>query len=90
MEVLRGGCFCGANRFEAGDLYDAGYCHCSMCRRFSGAPAVAWANLRGRDFRLVRGAPRGFRSSEHWVRYFCPSCGGPARGSGRQREPEGM
>jgi len=26
---------------------------------------------------LHRGAPRAFRSSEHWVRYFCASCGCP-------------
>lgn len=80
MDVLRGGCFCGAVRFEADDFFDTGYCHCSICRRFAGAPAVAWANLPGRDFRLTRGAPRGFQSSERWVRYFCTSCGAPVYG----------
>jgi len=76
-EVLRGGCFCGAIRFELSAVYDAGYCHCSICRRMSGAPAVAWANVLGRDFRLTQGSPRGFASTEPWRRYFCPDCGAP-------------
>lgn len=75
--ILRGGCHCGAVRFEVDHLHDAGYCHCSICRRFSGAPAVAWANTHARSFRLTRGSPKGFASSDHWVRFFCPTCGCP-------------
>ena len=84
-DPLRGGCACGAVRFEIDALHDAGYCHCTICQRFSGAPAVAWANAEGRCFRLLQGSPRGFRSSEHWVRYFCPDCGAPVYQ--RHREP---
>jgi hypothetical protein len=76
-QVLQGGCFCGAIRFEIRALNDAGYCHCSICRRMSGAPAVAWANAHGRNFRLLAGRPRAFASSEHWTRYFCSDCGAP-------------
>jgi hypothetical protein len=79
-QLLRGGCFCGAVRFEADELFDTGYCHCSICQRFSGAPAVAWANMPARSFRITRGLPRGFASSDHWVRYFCSSCGCPVYG----------
>lgn len=79
-ETFRGGCFCGAVRFEIRELFDAGYCHCSICRRFSGSPFVLWANAPGRAFRLVAGRPRGFTSSDHWVRYFCPTCGAPVYG----------
>jgi hypothetical protein len=75
--TLRGGCYCGAVRFEVDDLFDAGYCHCSICRRFSGAPVVLWANAPARQFRVTTGEPRGFASSAHWVRYFCPTCGSP-------------
>jgi hypothetical protein len=75
--TIRGGCYCGAIRFEVDDLFDAGYCHCSICQRFSGAPAVAWANTPARNFRLIRGTPSAFSSSDHWVRYFCPTCGAP-------------
>jgi hypothetical protein len=79
-DTFRGGCFCGAVRFELSEIFDAGYCHCSVCRRFSGAPFVLWANAPGRAFRLTAGAPAGFASSDHWVRYFCPSCGAPVYG----------
>ena len=76
-DALRGGCLCGDVRFEIDEVYDAGYCHCSICRRSSGAPAVAWANLPSRAFRLVAGETRAFASSENWVRHFCPRCGAP-------------
>ena len=78
--TLSGGCFCGAIRFKVDDLFDAGYCHCSICQRMSGAPAVAWANTPARNFRVTKGEPEGFSSSEHWVRLFCPSCGSPVYG----------
>lgn len=80
MSAFRGGCFCGAVRFEADDLFDAGYCHCTICQHFSGAPAVAWANLPGRDFRITQGKPAGYASSDSWVRYFCADCGAPVYG----------
>lgn len=78
--TFRGGCFCGAVRFELDEILDAGYCHCSICRRFSGAPLVVWANTPGRAFRITGGNPSGFASSDHWVRYFCSTCGGPVYG----------
>ncbi len=74
---LEGGCYCGAIRYEISEVYDAGYCHCSICRRMSGAPAVAWANLPSKSFRLLSGEPRKFQSSASWARFFCPACGSP-------------
>ena len=70
-----GGCFCGSVRYAAQAVFDAGYCHCSMCRRFSGAPAAAWFNVREEYFAVTSGSPSLFRSSEHFTRYFCPTCG---------------
>jgi hypothetical protein len=67
-------------RFEISEIFDAGYCHCSICRRFGGAPLVLWANAPGRAFRVTAGAPTGYASSEHWVRYFCATCGCPVYG----------
>ena len=68
--ILTGGCYCGAIRFEVDDFFDAGYCHCTICRRFSGAPAVVWANTPAHDFRVTRGEPKGFSSSDHWMPFF--------------------
>ena len=74
-QPLTGGCYCGAIRYHVVEIFDAGYCHCSVCRRISGAPAIAWANVRSDCFRLIRGSPRQFASSEQYVRCFCPECG---------------
>jgi len=76
-DPLGGGCFCGAVRYEVGAIIDAGYCRCSICRRMSGSPAIAWATAERAKFRLTSGCPRAYRSSEHWARYFCEACGSP-------------
>lgn len=88
-EAFQGGCFCGAVRFEIGEIFDAGYCHCSICRRFSGSAFVLWANAPGRAFRITAGDPVGFASSDRWKRYFCPTCGAPVYGRHPSPPPEG-
>jgi hypothetical protein len=52
-------------------------CHCSICRRTSGAPFVAWFTVAEPEFRVTAGEPASFRSSEHGRRSFCPRCGTP-------------
>jgi hypothetical protein len=38
-EKVTGGCLCGAVRYEAiGDPFSVIHCHCSSCRRHTGAP----------------------------------------------------
>lgn len=73
--VFEGGCFCGALRYRFVGVFDAGYCHCSICRRTTGAPVIAWVNTPRRDFTWLAGTPRSMRSSEHFERLFCPTCG---------------
>ena len=76
--MLKGGCFCGWVRYEAGDTpTQAIACHCSICRRTSAAPFVAWFTVAPQSFRIVSGQPKSFRSSDHATRTFCPSCGTP-------------
>ena len=74
--MLKGGCFCGAVRYEAeGETWHATLCHCSICRRTSGAPIVAWFTVRAGAFRIVAGEPACFRSSAAATRTFCRACG---------------
>jgi hypothetical protein len=76
--MLHGGCFCGAIRYEIqGTPFQETNCHCSICRRTSGAPFVAWFSVRKVSFRFVAGEPRRFRSSAQGTRSFCPACGTP-------------
>ena len=71
----QGGCFCGAIRYRFKNVFDAGYCHCSICRRTSGAPVYAYVNTPRVSFALLRGAPRFVATSVEFQRAFCADCG---------------
>ena len=78
MAQIEGGCFCGAIRyeFEGGD-YPIANCHCSMCRKTSGAPYVTWAVVPKSAFSFTSGSPTKLISSEAGTRQFCNKCGTP-------------
>lgn len=87
--MLTGHCFCGAVRYEAGGMpSQETNCHCSMCRRISGAPFVAWFTVPAIDFRIVAGKPARFRSSDHGTRTFCAGCGTPLTFQSARRPAE--
>lgn len=83
--MIRGGCLCGAVRFEIDRVVGPfELCHCSRCRKASGAAFVAAVGVRTADFRLLQGAdsieryeapllerPPAYRTS------FCRRCGSP-------------
>lgn len=76
MSVHDGGCLCARVRFRvtAAPL-DSGYCHCRMCQRNSGAPAVAWVTFPAAGFEWIAGKAAEYASSTHAVRSFCATCG---------------
>lgn len=74
----QGGCFCGEIRYEfEADEVPAADCHCTMCRKTSGAPYVSWLVVPADAFSFTRGEPKLLASSEHGRRYFCQDCGTP-------------
>jgi hypothetical protein len=74
--MLKGGCYCGAVRYEAaGTPFNETSCHCTICRGTTGAPFVAWFSVRREDFRFVAGTPTRFASTEKAFRSFCGHCG---------------
>jgi hypothetical protein len=74
--MLKGGCFCGAIRYEAGSApFDETVCHCTICRRTTGAPFVAWFSVPRSGFQFLQGSPTRFRSTAKGTRTFCPCCG---------------
>jgi hypothetical protein len=74
--MLRGGCFCGDIRYEAdGTPFNESNCHCSICRRTTGAPFVTWFSVARPAFRLVSGTPVRFNSTDKGTRGFCRRCG---------------
>ena len=87
---IEGGCFCGSIRytFEESD-YPSGNCHCSMCRRTSAAPFVAWLVVPLNGFEYTKGKPKTLESSSHGTRYFCEECGTPVACI-LERDPENI
>ena len=76
MRSQDGGCLCGRVRFRvSGEPLDAGYCHCRMCQRNSGAPVVAWATFDSGGFSWIAGRPQAYASSARAQRQFCADCG---------------
>lgn len=79
MEAVGGGCQCGRTRYTAqGVPRDACFCHCSSCRRASGALLVAWGTFAFDGFRVLPGGAYALhRSSPPVERGFCSACGTP-------------
>lgn len=76
MPDLEGGCLCGTVRYlAAGTPANQSYCHCTMCRRATGAPVVAWVTMPAQGFRYTQGTPARYDSSDIAFREFCPRCG---------------
>lgn len=70
-----GGCLCGAVRYRiSGDPRVVSHCHCSLCRRVSGAPYVTWLTVK-KDRLEFTGDLNWFESSQWGSRGFCPACG---------------
>jgi len=87
--MLKGGCFCGQVRYEAGGRpFHSTICHCSTCRRVAGAPMVAWFTVPRAEYRVVAGTPTRFASSERAERTFCPRCGTPLTFEGKVNPDE--
>lgn len=74
--MVTGGCFCRLLRYEAAaEPFHETNCHCSICRRTTGAPFVAWFSVAKSAFRWTSGEPTYFHSSARGTRSFCPRCG---------------
>jgi hypothetical protein len=68
--VRRGGCRCGAVRYEVrGEPEKVGLCHCTDCRKETGSAFLAYADW----------PPEAFSSTGEYRTYsgrsFCPICG---------------
>jgi len=67
-------CNCGAIKIEArGEPVRVGLCHCTTCRKESGAPFTANAIWRAVDV-TVHGDTASWKGATD-ARHFCPSCG---------------
>jgi hypothetical protein len=77
---MQGGCFCGAVRYRlASTPYDTGWCHCTVCQKTSGAPAMVFTTVRLADYEIQAGqeAVGTVKTTEFGARTFCTCCGTP-------------
>ncbi len=73
-----GGCLCGAVRYQvAGAPFKVANCHCSMCRRQSGAAFLTYAAFACDDVTFTKAAPVPFQSSPQATRGHCATCASP-------------
>jgi hypothetical protein len=75
---LRGSCLCGGIRYEIrGPLGPALNCHCSMCRKATGAAFRTRVSVAAEDLIWISGYEllTRYRSSPGQYRSFCRVCG---------------
>jgi hypothetical protein len=76
MMDWEGGCLCGAVRYRStADPIRAVNCHCSMCRRWTGAAFMTFVHFPLGAFAWEHGQPTRYRSSAEAERGFCARCG---------------
>lgn len=77
-DLREGGCLCGKVRYsidvEGGEV---GNCHCTTCRRHSGAPYETYISVPTVQFKWLS-KPEGYiKTGEGSGRTFCKDCGTP-------------
>jgi arginase len=89
---LTGGCLCGGVRFELTKPFRrANHCHCSLCRRHSGAFGLTQGRVPRDGFRLLQGGElvRVYDPPEgKSVKAFCSVCGSSLFGGTWPEGPE--
>jgi hypothetical protein len=91
MEPVGGSCLCGGVRFEITSPFRrANLCHCSRCRKHSGAGAMAQGRVPREGFRLIRGEEllRVYRPDGGMAKVFCSTCGSSLFGGSWPDGPE--
>ena len=78
--MYKGSCLCGAIHFELkGEVTDAIYCHCSLCRKASGSAFATNGFIKASDLVLSdeKSSLAAYETSQGKRKYFCSTCGTP-------------
>lgn len=82
--MVTASCNCGAVAFELTTEPDYIYvCHCSICRRYTGAANIPVILVPRSDFHWLRGEDqiqRWRKPDADWEAHFCRTCGSPLPG----------
>jgi hypothetical protein len=83
--MARGQCNCGTVAFDIdAEISEVFVCHCSICRRATGANGVAVIFIDSRAFRWTRGEEQVAtwrKPDADWQCWFCRVCGSPLPGA---------
>ena len=78
--MINGSCFCGKIKFRVnGNILAMTNCHCSQCRKVTGAAFGTLAFCKKEDFKYISEENHisSYRLSEQFTRTFCDICGSP-------------
>jgi len=77
--MLKGRCLCGINGFVVhGPVSGISLCHCSMCRRASGAGSAGHVLALAEDIHWSHTGPHShIQLASGYGRPFCSKCGSP-------------
>ena len=78
-DTHKGQCFCGAVQIEVtGEPQMMGYCHCTDCAEWAGAPINAFSLWQPDAVKVTAGTDKigSFARTEASHRKFCKVCGG--------------
>ena len=94
---MKGECLCGEVAFTIdGELPNLYQCHCSLCRKATGAAANAATFVQGEQFKWLsgQGSIRSYQRDSGYRSDFCATCGSPVpnqlRGSDWVWVPAGL
>ncbi len=87
MAGFKGGCLCGAIRYEVqSDPVRVANCHCDDCRKATGASFATNVFVNEEDVVVLQGSPRRFQhtadSGSTMTKEFCADCGSQLFGFG--------
>ena len=76
--VTIGNCSCGRVQFRTESApFQVSYCHCSDCRKATGAPVTVFIGFDSQNILFTRVYPDIHRSEPMIQRLFCATCGTP-------------
>ncbi len=79
--AVTGRCYCGATTISATHMpRTIAYCHCTDCRRVTGAPVAAFAAFDEATVTFSPDEGRKVVANAGVMRTFCASCGSPLTG----------
>ena len=87
MAGFKGGCLCGAVKYEVkGEPVRVAQCHCDDCRRATGSAFATNVFVKEEDIVVLQGETKSFQhsadSGSTMTKEFCGNCGSQLFGSG--------